>query len=74
MRLVNSEKDYLKHVNKPTFISQKIFDKNFAAIHEIKPVFTLNEPIYVAFTVLELGKFLMYDFHSNFIIKKINAN
>ena len=27
-RLANNEKDYLKHVNKPTFISQKIFDKN----------------------------------------------
>ena len=27
-RLVNNAKDYLKHVNKPTFISQKIFDKN----------------------------------------------
>ena len=32
-RLVNNEKDYLKHVNKSTFISQKIFDKQFAAIH-----------------------------------------
>ena len=32
-RLVNNEKDYLKHVNKSTFISQKIFDKKFAAIH-----------------------------------------
>ena len=28
--LVNNEKDY-----KPTFISQNIFDKPFAAIHEI---------------------------------------
>ena len=32
-RLVSNEKDYLKHVNKSTFISQKIFDKQFAAIH-----------------------------------------
>ena len=40
-------KDYLKHVSKPTFISTKICDKNCAAIHEIKPVLTLNKPIYV---------------------------
>ena len=67
VRLVNNEKDYLKHVNKPSFILQKIFDINFAAIHEIKPVLTLHKPIYVGFTVLELSKLLMYDFHYNFI-------
>ena len=68
--IVNNEKYYLKHVNKPTFISQKIFDKYFTAIHEIKPVLTLNKPIYVGFTVLELSKWLMYDFHYNFVKKK----
>ena len=67
VRPVNNEKDCLKHVSKPTFISQKIFDKNFAATHEIKPV--LIKPIYVGFTVLELSKWLMYDFHYNFIKK-----
>ena len=71
VRLVNNEKDYLKHVNKPIFISQKIFNTHFAAIHEIKPVLTLNKPIYVGFTVLELSKWLMYDFHCNFIFKKL---
>ena len=45
--LVNNEKDYLKDVNKPNFIPQKIFDENFAAIHEIKPVLTLNKSIYL---------------------------
>ena len=64
---MNNEKDYLKHVSKPTFISAKIFDKNYPAIHETKPVLTLNKPIYVGFTVLELSKWLMYDFHYNFI-------
>ena len=67
VKIVNNEKDYLKHTSKPTFISTKIFDKNYAAIHEIKPVLTLNKPIYVGFTVLELRKWLMYDFHYNFI-------
>ena len=28
----------LKHVSKPTYVSRKIFDKCYAAIHEIKPV------------------------------------
>ena len=54
-RVVN-EKDYLKHTSKPTFISTKIFDKNYATIYEIKPVLTLNKSIYVGFTALELSK------------------
>ena len=66
-RLVNNEKDFLKYTSKSTHINRKIFDKNFAAVHEIKPVLTLNKPIYVGFTVLELSKWLMYDFHYNFI-------
>ena len=33
VKQVNNEKDYLKHVSKPTFISQKISDKDFAVIH-----------------------------------------
>ena len=45
VKVVNNEKDYLKHTSKPTFISPKIFDKNYAAIHEIKPVLTLNKSI-----------------------------
>ena len=51
----------------------KLFDKYFAAIHEIKPVLMLNKPIYVGFTVLELSKWMMYDFHCNFIIKNFDA-
>ena len=73
VRVVNNEKDYLKHVSKPTFISAKVFDKNYAAIHEIKLVWTLNKPIHVRFTVLELSKWLMYDFHYNLIKKNFDA-
>ena len=74
VRLVKNEKDYLKHANKTAFISRKNFDKNFAAIHEIKPVLTLNKPIYVGFTVLGLSKWLMHYFHYNFITKSFDAS
>ena len=38
-------------------------------IHEIKQVLTLNKPIYVGYSFLELSKWLMYDFHYSFIKK-----
>ena len=69
VRLVNNEKDFLKYTSRPDHVTHKLFDNNFAAIHEIKPVLMLNKPIYVRFTVLELSKWLMYDFHYNFIKK-----
>ena len=73
VRIVNNEKGFLKYTSRPTHITHNIFDKNYAAIHEIKPVLTLNKPIYVGFTVLELSKWLMYDFHNNFIRKHFDA-
>ena len=73
VRLVNNEKNFLKYTSRPTHITHKIFGKNYAAIHEIKPVLTLNKPIYVGFTVLDLSKWKMYDFHYNFIKKNFDA-
>ena len=72
VRLVNNKRD-LKYTNRPTHITHKIFGKNYAAIHEIKPVLTLNKLIYVAFTVFELSKWLMYAFHFSFIKKHFDT-
>ena len=72
VRLVNNKKDFLKYTSRLTHITQKIFDKSYAAIREIKPVLTLNKPIYIGYAVLELSKWLMYDFYYNFL-KKIDA-
>ena len=67
VRLVNNAKVYKKDISKPSFFSQKMFSKNFVAIHEIKPVLTLHKPIYVGFSILDLSKYLMYDFHCKYV-------
>ena len=74
VRLVNNESDFLKYTSRPTHFTHKIFDKNYAAIHEIKPILMLNKPIYVGLTVLESSKWLMYDFHYNFTKKHFDAD
>ena len=73
IRLVNSEQEYLKYTSRSTHITHKVCDKSYAAIHEVKPVLTLNKPIFVGFTVLELSKWLRYDVHYNFIKKHFDT-
>ena len=74
VKLVNNAKDYVKCISKPTFVSQKIFRKNFVAIHEIRLVLTLNKPIYVGFSISDLSKLLMYEFQYKYIKSKFDAN
>ena len=73
VRLVNNGKHFLKYISRPTYVTHKLFDKDYAAIHEIKPVLVLNKSICVGFTVLDLNKWNMYDFHYNFIKKNFKA-
>ena len=70
VRLVNNAGDYKKYESKPSFVSQKIFDNNFVVIHEIKPVLTLDKPISVGFSILDLRELLMYEFHYKYVKRK----
>ena len=73
VKLINDHKTYLRCVNKPNFLSQKIFDKCFVAIHCVKTVVTLKKPIYVGFSILELSILLMYQFHYDYVFKTFNG-
>ena len=74
VRLVNNAEDYKKYVSQASFVSQKILSKNVVAIHEIKKVLTSNKPIYVGFSILDLIKLLIYEFHYKCIKSKYDAN
>ena len=71
--MVNNAKDYKKYARQPSFVSQKIFSKSFDAIHVIEPVITLHKPIYVGFSIVNLSKHLMYDFHYKYASQKDDA-
>ena len=38
VRLVNNAKDFLKYNSKPTYVTYKLFDKDYVSIHEIKQI------------------------------------
>ena len=73
VKLTNNAKDYIRCIGKPSFVSQKICSKNFVAIHEIKPVLTLNKPIYVGFSILHVSKYLKHEFYYKYIKSKFYA-
>ena len=70
VKFINNFKDYVRYVSKPNFISQKMLSKTFVSIHEIKLVLILNKPIYAGFTILDLSKLLMHEFHYKYIKNK----
>ena len=43
VRFVNKAEDFLKYTRKPTYFTHKIFDKDYAAIHGIKPALILYQ-------------------------------
>ena len=70
--LLKNGKDFIKYTSRPTCVNWKIFENNLAKIHEKKISLTLNKPIYLGFTVLEISKWEMYNLHYNFMKKMLN--
>ena len=71
--LVNNAKHCTKYTSNPHFVSKQIFSWIFVAIHEIKPVLTLDKPVYIGFSILDLRELLLCKFHYGYV-KKCNAN
>ena len=59
-----------KIIAKPNFNRRVKFSDELSAIHVNKTKLTLNKPIYVGFSVLDLSKHLMYDWYYNKLKKK----
>ena len=68
--LVTSEEKLKKLAVQPSFKQFKIFHENLVAVERAKVELTLNRPTYVGFSILDLSKTLMYDFHYNYIKRK----
>ena len=66
--LVSSEKKALNMKN--NYKKFTIFNDNLVGVHLCKQEVILNKPIFIGQTVLDQSKYLMYDFHYNFILEK----
>ena len=74
VKLIVDEKKLCKYVSKPGFVSSKIFNPDLVAVHSVKEKLKLDKPIYLGFSILDLSKWLMNDFHYGFIKNKYGNN
>ena len=70
-KVVTSRKVALKRIATPNFQRAKIFREDLVGIHMVMPVLVMNRLIQVVFAILDLSKYLMYDFHDNTWMEKL---
>lgn len=58
------------YISNPRFKSFSIFDENLVAVEMQKQEIVYDKPIFIGFCVLEIAKYIMYDFHYGFIKQK----
>jgi len=63
-------KNKLKLAAKPNYDHCTIFDENFFAINMKRTEMKYNKPVYLGMCILDLSKFLIYDFHYNYVKQK----
>ena len=72
--IINDATKLNDFVKKPNFISSKIFNENLVAVHNIKQKLYMNQPIYVGFSILNLSKYHMYNFHYEFVKNRYESD
>ena len=73
IELVNSDRRLKQLTARPVFHRMNIISKDLCAVCTLRTSVKLNKPIYVGFSILDLSKLLMYDFHYS-VIKEHYGN
>ena len=70
VEIITDRKIALKRVAKTNFIRSQVIHEDLVIIQTAISTLKLNKPIYVGFTILDVSKILMYNFHYQHIKKK----
>ena len=73
MKLVTSNKKYLKYVMEPNFKDGHPFSKHLFAVEMGKNEIKMNKQVYLGQAILHLSKTLMYEFHYDYMRPKYGS-
>ena len=73
VKLVDAGEQFKKLAAKPNYNGRKIFNENLVSVHMKKTSLTMNKPVYLGMTILDLSKTVMYDFHYKYIKPKYGS-
>ena len=73
MKLVTSDKKYLKYVMKPNFKDGHPFSQHLFAVEMGKREITMNKPVHFGQAILDLSRTLMYEFHYDYMRPKYGS-
>jgi hypothetical protein len=74
IELVNDQLKTKKKIASPRLKQFRIINEGTVLIERVREEVTLNKPIFAGFSIRDLSKVLMYDFHYNVIIVKRFGN
>ncbi|VDI08314.1 Hypothetical predicted protein [Mytilus galloprovincialis] len=57
------KKKFLKYTVRPSFKSCTVFNEDLVVVENLRTDILMNQPVYVVFSILDLSKHLMHDFH-----------
>ena len=63
VKLCHTKVKLSKYTMKPSYKSCTIFNEDLVAVENTRTNVLMNQPIYMGFTILDLSKLLMYQFH-----------
>ena len=70
VKLVDAGEQFKKLAAKPNYNGRKIFNENLVSVHMKKTSLTMNKPVYLGMSILDLSKIIMFDFHYKYIKPK----
>ena len=73
MKLVTSDKKYLKYVMRPNFKDGHPFSNHLFVVEMGKTEIKMNKPVYLGQAILDLSKTLMYEFHYDYMRPKYGS-
>ena len=74
IKLVTTNKKRNKIVSEPNFHAMNLISEDLSVIEMKKTKIKMNKPIYLALSILEISKILMYEFWYDYMKPKYNDN